>query len=200
MLNYYKQNYPRAPYTEDTSPVVKVKAPVLMIHWRPIHGSLSSVTDAWAIHSRVICDANEFYRCGRFNCRRASRFGWSLGLGWGTKPVSCSRPNVRDAHPGEGDGYFVVLSLNSSTNLRTRLISAPPLPAPPASAHLRRLLRPAPRTETISARAVATAGLHRTPPDARICLSSCVQLTTARSLPPFPPRRIMMNRPSDVTS
>ena len=32
MLNYYKQNYPRPPYTEDTSPVVKVKAPVLLIH------------------------------------------------------------------------------------------------------------------------------------------------------------------------
>jgi pimeloyl-ACP methyl ester carboxylesterase len=32
MLNYYKRNYPREPYTEDTSPVVKVKCPVLMIH------------------------------------------------------------------------------------------------------------------------------------------------------------------------
>jgi epoxide hydrolase 4 len=32
MLNYYKKNYPREPYTLDTSPVVKVKAPVLMIH------------------------------------------------------------------------------------------------------------------------------------------------------------------------
>jgi len=32
MLNYYKQNYPREPYTEDTSPVIKVKVPVLMIH------------------------------------------------------------------------------------------------------------------------------------------------------------------------
>jgi pimeloyl-ACP methyl ester carboxylesterase len=32
MLNYYKQNYPRPPYTEDTSPLVKVKAPVLLIH------------------------------------------------------------------------------------------------------------------------------------------------------------------------
>jgi len=32
MLNYYKQNYPRPPYTEDTSPVVKVKAPVLLFH------------------------------------------------------------------------------------------------------------------------------------------------------------------------
>lgn len=32
MLNYYKRNYPREPYTIDTSPVVKVKMPVLMIH------------------------------------------------------------------------------------------------------------------------------------------------------------------------
>jgi pimeloyl-ACP methyl ester carboxylesterase len=32
MLNYYKRNYPREPYTEDTSPVNKVKMPVLMIH------------------------------------------------------------------------------------------------------------------------------------------------------------------------
>ncbi len=32
MLNYYKRNYPREPYTEDTGPLVKVKAPVLMIH------------------------------------------------------------------------------------------------------------------------------------------------------------------------
>lgn len=32
MLNYYKRNYPREPYQEDTSPVVKVKAPVLQFH------------------------------------------------------------------------------------------------------------------------------------------------------------------------
>ncbi len=32
MLNYYKRNYPREPYKEDTSPLVKVKPPVLMIH------------------------------------------------------------------------------------------------------------------------------------------------------------------------
>ncbi len=32
MLNYYKANYPREPYQEDTSPVVKVKAPVLEFH------------------------------------------------------------------------------------------------------------------------------------------------------------------------
>jgi len=32
MLNYYKRNYPREPYKEDTSPVVKIKMPVLLIH------------------------------------------------------------------------------------------------------------------------------------------------------------------------
>jgi pimeloyl-ACP methyl ester carboxylesterase len=32
MLNYYKRNYPKEPYMEDTSPLVKVKCPVLMIH------------------------------------------------------------------------------------------------------------------------------------------------------------------------
>jgi pimeloyl-ACP methyl ester carboxylesterase len=32
MLNYYRRNYPREPYQEDTSPVVKVKMPVLLIH------------------------------------------------------------------------------------------------------------------------------------------------------------------------
>ena len=32
MLNYYKRNYPREPYTEDTSPLVKIKCPVLVIH------------------------------------------------------------------------------------------------------------------------------------------------------------------------
>lgn len=32
MLNYYKRNFPREPYVEDTSPVVKVQCPVLMIH------------------------------------------------------------------------------------------------------------------------------------------------------------------------
>lgn len=32
MLHYYQRNYPREPYTEDTSPVVKVQCPVLMIH------------------------------------------------------------------------------------------------------------------------------------------------------------------------
>jgi pimeloyl-ACP methyl ester carboxylesterase len=32
MMSYYKRNYPREPYQEDTSPVLKVKAPVLEIH------------------------------------------------------------------------------------------------------------------------------------------------------------------------
>ena len=32
MLHYYKQNYPREPYTEPTTPVIKVQAPTLVIH------------------------------------------------------------------------------------------------------------------------------------------------------------------------
>ena len=32
MLNFYKQNFPREPYTGDASPVKKVQAPVLVIH------------------------------------------------------------------------------------------------------------------------------------------------------------------------
>ncbi len=32
MLNYYKRNYPKEPYVEDTSPVVKTQMAVLMIH------------------------------------------------------------------------------------------------------------------------------------------------------------------------
>lgn len=32
MLNYYKANYPRPPYLEDASPVVKVEPPVLLLH------------------------------------------------------------------------------------------------------------------------------------------------------------------------
>ena len=32
MLAYYKQNYPREPYEEDTSPVVKTEMPVLIFH------------------------------------------------------------------------------------------------------------------------------------------------------------------------
>jgi epoxide hydrolase 4 len=32
MLHYYKQNYPREPYVEPTTPVIKVQAPTLLIH------------------------------------------------------------------------------------------------------------------------------------------------------------------------
>jgi pimeloyl-ACP methyl ester carboxylesterase len=46
MLNYYKRNYPREPYKEDTSPLVKVKTPVLMIHglddWALLPGALNN--------------------------------------------------------------------------------------------------------------------------------------------------------------
>jgi epoxide hydrolase 4 len=46
MLNYYKRNYPREPYKEDTSQLVKVKMPVLMIHglddWALLPGALNN--------------------------------------------------------------------------------------------------------------------------------------------------------------
>jgi pimeloyl-ACP methyl ester carboxylesterase len=49
MLNYYKRNYPREPYKEDASPVVKVKMPVLMIHglddWALLPGALNNTWD-----------------------------------------------------------------------------------------------------------------------------------------------------------
>jgi epoxide hydrolase 4 len=49
MLNYYKRNYPREPYKEDTSPVIKVKMPVLMIHglddWALLPGALNNTWD-----------------------------------------------------------------------------------------------------------------------------------------------------------
>jgi len=32
MLNYYKRNYPKEPYIEDASPVIKTQMPVLMFH------------------------------------------------------------------------------------------------------------------------------------------------------------------------
>lgn len=49
MLNYYKANYPREPYSEDTRPMVKVKAPVLVVHGLQdkflLHGALN---DNWS--------------------------------------------------------------------------------------------------------------------------------------------------------
>ncbi len=46
MLNYYKRNYPREPYKEDTTPVIKIKMPVLMIHglddWALLPGALNN--------------------------------------------------------------------------------------------------------------------------------------------------------------
>lgn len=46
MLHYYKQNYPRPPYQEDRTPVVKVQAPVLQIHglqdWALLPGGLNN--------------------------------------------------------------------------------------------------------------------------------------------------------------
>ncbi len=49
MLHYYKRNYPKPPYLEDTAPLVKVKCPVLMIHglddWALLPGALNDTWD-----------------------------------------------------------------------------------------------------------------------------------------------------------
>ena len=48
MLNYYKQNYPRKPYKEDVSPVIKVKMPVLMFHGLDDNALLpGALNDTW---------------------------------------------------------------------------------------------------------------------------------------------------------
>jgi pimeloyl-ACP methyl ester carboxylesterase len=48
MLNYYKRNYPREPYREDPSPVVKVKMPVLMIHGlKDVALNAKGLNDTW---------------------------------------------------------------------------------------------------------------------------------------------------------
>jgi pimeloyl-ACP methyl ester carboxylesterase len=74
MMAYYQRNYPREPYQEDTSPVVKVKCPVLMIHglkdtallsgalngnWDYIEQDLTLVSVPGAAHF-VQADAPEF--------------------------------------------------------------------------------------------------------------------------------------------
>ncbi len=46
MLNYYKRNYPRPPYQESASPLIKVQCPVLMFHglkdWALLPGALNN--------------------------------------------------------------------------------------------------------------------------------------------------------------
>jgi hypothetical protein len=44
MLSYYKRNYPIEPYVEATSPIVKVKVPVLMFH---------SLKDPYLLHQAL---------------------------------------------------------------------------------------------------------------------------------------------------
>ena len=48
MLQYYKQSYPKPPYQEDTTPVIKVQAPVLQIHGLKDNYLLpSALNDTW---------------------------------------------------------------------------------------------------------------------------------------------------------
>jgi epoxide hydrolase 4 len=53
MLNYYKRNYPREPYREDTSPPVKVQCPVLVIHGlRDRYLLAAALNDNWSFVQR----------------------------------------------------------------------------------------------------------------------------------------------------
>jgi pimeloyl-ACP methyl ester carboxylesterase len=53
MLNYYKRNYPREPYREDNTPVVKVQCPVLLIHGLKDHALLAAaLNDNWSFVQR----------------------------------------------------------------------------------------------------------------------------------------------------
>jgi epoxide hydrolase 4 len=66
MLNYYKRNYPREPYREDTSPFVKVQCPVLLIHGLKDRALLAQgLNDNWSFVQRdltlvTIPDADHF--------------------------------------------------------------------------------------------------------------------------------------------
>ena len=66
MLNYYKRNYPREPYREDSAPVVKVQCPVLLIHGLKDRALLApALNDNWSFVERdltllTIPDADHF--------------------------------------------------------------------------------------------------------------------------------------------
>jgi pimeloyl-ACP methyl ester carboxylesterase len=66
MLNYYKRNYPREPYREDTTPVVKVQCPVLLIHGLKDRALMAAaLNDNWSFVERdltlvTIPDADHF--------------------------------------------------------------------------------------------------------------------------------------------
>jgi len=48
MMNYYKANFPQSPYVEDTSPILKVPGPLLLIHGLDDFALLASGhNDAW---------------------------------------------------------------------------------------------------------------------------------------------------------
>ncbi len=53
MLHYYKRNYPREPYTEDTSPLVQVQCPVLLIHGLKDKAlGAAALNESWKVTTR----------------------------------------------------------------------------------------------------------------------------------------------------
>lgn len=66
MLNHYRRNYPREPFREDISPVVKVQCPVLLIHGLKDRALLASaLNENWSFVQRdltlvTVPDADHF--------------------------------------------------------------------------------------------------------------------------------------------
>jgi len=84
MLNYYKRNYPREPYTEDTSPVKKVQMPVLMFHGLKdtalLSGALNGTWD-WIEHDLTLVtvpDAGHFVQADAPELVTKSMRAWLL--------------------------------------------------------------------------------------------------------------------------
>jgi pimeloyl-ACP methyl ester carboxylesterase len=82
MLNYYKRNYPREPYREVTSPLIKVQAPVLMIHGLQdpylLPGALAGTWD-WVGQGLTLVtlpDAGHFVQHDAADLVRRTIWGW----------------------------------------------------------------------------------------------------------------------------
>jgi pimeloyl-ACP methyl ester carboxylesterase len=84
MLNYYKRNYPKEPYAEDTSPVRKVQMPVLMIHGLKDTALLSPALNGtwdWMEHDLTITtvpDAGHFVQADAADLVTRTMRAWLL--------------------------------------------------------------------------------------------------------------------------
>ena len=84
MLNFYKRNYPREPYMEDTSPVKKIQMPVLMFHGLKDTALLSgALNGTWNWMEKdltlvTVPDAGHFVQADAANLVTTSMRAWLL--------------------------------------------------------------------------------------------------------------------------